>query len=267
MSFACSLTRVSEDGPVLTVSLHRPEVKNAFNAELIRELTDVAAYVDSRAEVRLVVLRGEGTAFCAGGDLNWMRASLGLSREENLEDARRLSRMLRAIDGIAKPVVGLVHGAAIGGGVGLAAVCDHVVAERGTTFSLSEARLGLIPAVIGPFVLAKIGLSHARSLVLSAVRFDAARALVAGLVHEIADGEAGLAAARTRLEKDFAQVGPEAAAAAKRFLREISDNRHDAAFADEHAATTLAALRVGKEAQEGIGAFLERREPSWRAKP
>ncbi len=261
-SFACKWTELSEDGPVLTVSLNRPDVKNAFNAELIRELTDLAAWIGTRAEVRLVFLRGNGTHFCAGGDLNWMRASLGLGEEENVADARALSLMLRSLDGLAQPLVGLVHGAAIGGGVGLVSVCDLAVAERATVFSLSEARLGLIPAVIGPFVLAKIGSSHARSLVLSAARFDAERAVRAGLVHEIADGADGLAAARTRIAAEFAEVGPEAAAAAKRFLREIAGR--DAAFADALAAKTLAALRVRPEAQEGITAFLERRKPSWR---
>jgi methylglutaconyl-CoA hydratase len=244
--------RVDRDGVVLRVTLARPERRNAFDAELIAEVTN--AFSDVR-DARAVVLTGEGPSFCAGADVEWQRASIDLSYEENVEDAMRLYRMLEAIDGCPAPVVCGVHGFALGGGSGLVACADVAIAAPDAVFGFSEVRLGIVPAVISPFVLAKIGES-ARRYFLTGERFSAETALRIGLVSEVAEN---LEVVTQSVVEDLLAGGPEAVRAAKRLVREPSYGSETARIA--------AARRTSEEGQEGLRAFLEKREASWRATP
>jgi methylglutaconyl-CoA hydratase len=250
---------------VMTVTLNRPEVRNAFNDRVIGELARAFGVDALEAKVRVVVLRGAGSVFCAGGDLQWMKSAADLGLEENYEDTRRLARMFAVLNECPKPVIGAIHGAAIGGGVGLASVCDIVLAVQGTQFSLSEVRLGIIPACIGPFVIAKIGASHARNFFMSAERFDAARAREIGLVHEVVADSAGLDAALAKTLANILQCGPNAMAAAKKLVLDLSWPERRAQHPEclDYVARMLAELRVSAEGQEGLRAFLEKRKPSW----
>ena len=250
---------------VLSVTLNRPEIRNAFNEQMIQELNQIFTQDVLKPEVRLVVLRGEGKVFCAGGDLNWMKKSIALTGEANRHDTRVLTHMFRAMNECPKPVIGVIQGAAIGGGVGLVSVCDWVIAESATQLSLSEVRLGIVPACIGPFVVSKIGASFARALFVSAERFDAKRALEIGLVHEVVTGEAALQASLERLLGNMLQCGPHAMETAKKLVLDLTWPEKRSAIADcyEYAAQTLADLRVLPEGQEGVRAFLEKRKPAW----
>ena len=255
------LKRTDESG-VPTVALARPDARNALNAGLIGELTRCFDEIADDDGVRVVVLTGEGRSFCAGAEVGYMRRTAEFSYEENVEDARRLAAMFAAVDGCPKPVVAKVRGAAIGGGVGLVAAADVAVAEEGTVFAFTEVRLGILPAVISPFVARKIGHSHSRALFLTGERFDATRARTMGLVHEVvAEGDLdGAVAGKTG---QLLAGGPDALAATKRLLREIWGSSPDEAA--ETTARLIAELRTGEEGQEGLGAFLEKREPGWRA--
>ena len=262
--------KLSDDQRILHVRINRPEVRNSFNEELIADFQTVFSALSSsdRGElekVRAVVLRGEGPAFCGGGDLNWMKNSLNLSHDENVRDCQNLTHMFNTMDRCPVPVIGLVHGFAIGGGVGLVSVCDHVIAADSTVFSLSEVKLGLIPACIGPFVIAKIGVSQARSLFVSGERFKADKALKINLVHEIC-AESELDARGEQVARQVAEGGPVAVAAAKFLIHTLSRDlvREDFSKSMEFAAAELAQLRVLPEAQEGVRAFLEKRAPEWR---
>jgi methylglutaconyl-CoA hydratase len=226
------------------VTIAKPARRNAFDAELIRLLTEAFADV---GDVRVVVLGGDGESFCAGADVEWQRSSIDLSYEENVEDALRLYRMCETIDRCTVPVVARVQGYALGGGAGLVACADVAIAAPDATFGFSEVRLGIIPAVISPFVLPKIG-AHARRYFLTGERFTAADALRIGLVHEIA---ADLEAAVERVAADVLVSGREAVRAAKKLLRERPTG--------EETARIAARLRSGDEGQEGLRAFLERR--------
>jgi methylglutaconyl-CoA hydratase len=246
------------------VTLARPEVRNAFNADLIEQLHDVFTRITAADDVRAVVLAGEGKVFCGGADVNWMRASLDLTFEANLADAERMSDMFRAIDNCSKPVIARIHGAALGGGAGLAAACDLAIAADDTIFGFTEVKLGIIPATISPFVLAKIGASHARALFLTGERFDAGRAKAIGLVHEVVPaGE--LDAAVDRRLAEFRTSGPEAVGAAKLLVRRVLDHGYD----ESRAITTqaIARQRVTPEGQEGLRAFLDHRPPSFAQHP
>jgi methylglutaconyl-CoA hydratase len=253
--------KADRKGEVLELRLFRPQVKNAFNPELIRELSAAVMAAKSETGLRLIVLRGEGGTFCSGGDLNWMQASLAFTPEENLRDAGDLYALFEAIDTSRVPVVGVIEGFALGGGVGLVAVCDYALALRGAQFSLSEVRVGLVPACIGPFLLRKIGPSHARALFLSSERFDADRALAIGLVHEVAADNAALEAALTRLTGSILSASPQALAVAKEFLRSLGRIPYEAQ--GPLAVKTLADIRVTPQAQEGLKAFLAKRKPDW----
>jgi methylglutaconyl-CoA hydratase len=258
---------VERDGPgdaVARVTFSRPEVHNAFNAELIGELRNAfRRLADEPADrLRAVVLSGSGPSFCAGADVTWMRASLGLSREQNEQDAMVMAEMFDAIDRCPAPVIARVHGAALGGGMGLCAVSDLVVAEAGTRFGFTETRLGILPSVISPFVIAKIGESHARALFPGGRRFDATRALRIGLVHEVVEGEAALDAAVESAISDLMAAGPTAARAAKAIIREVRGLPHESTR--WHTARRIASQRTSAEGQEGLRAFLEKRDPSWR---
>lgn len=255
-----TLTKKLERG-VMTVSLNRSDVRNAFNDELILDLQKTFEEIELNKEVRVVILRGVGQVFCAGGDLKWMKNSLNLSERDNLADTRCLVKMFDTLNRCSKPVVGLVHGAAIGGGVGLVSICDYVVASKETLFSLAEVRVGIIPACIGPFVMAKIGETHARAYFVSAERFDATRAKEIGLVHEVVQTPSELTTAAQRIIGNLLQGGPQAIAAAKKLIQGLKERDHAENL--EFVAKTLAELRVTSEGQEGLKAFLEKRKPNW----
>jgi methylglutaconyl-CoA hydratase len=224
-----------------------------------------AAEHQDLTNVRVVVLQGEGPAFCGGGDLNWMKRSLTLSHEENLEDCLKLTKMFHTMDQCPVPLIGLVHGFAIGGGIGLVSVCDHVIAAEDTTFSLSEVKLGLIPACIGPFVIAKIGVSQARSLFVSGERFKGEKAQRVNLVHEVCK-ESEMEARAAKVIANILEGGPRAIEAAKFLVHTLSRELVGKDFQKslDFAAAELAQLRVQAEAQEGVTAFLEKRSPKWR---
>jgi methylglutaconyl-CoA hydratase len=260
-----SLRVTRDDRGVLTVALDRPEVRNAFNEAVIAELSAVFSGEALQPETRIIVLRGEGRSFCAGGDLNWMRKAIEFDYSENLKDTRELAQMFASMNECPKPVLGAIHGHAIGGGVGLVSVCDVAIATADTQFSLSEVRLGIVPACIGPFVIAKIGPSQARCLFVSAERFNAARAKEIGLVHEIVSDAAALDEAVERMVSNMLQCGPNAMSVAKRLVLELSWPERRAQHPDplEYVAKTLSDLRISAEGQEGTRAFLEKRKPSW----
>jgi methylglutaconyl-CoA hydratase len=245
--------RIERDGDVLRVTLARPETRNAFDAALITELAE--AFVDV-GTARAVVLAGDGPSFCAGADVEWMRASADLGVDENVADANALRRMLEAIDACPAPVVAVVHGHALGGGVGLVACSDVVVADRETVFAFSEVKLGIVPAVISPFALRKIGESAARRYFVTGERFDAATALRIGLVHEVSDDRR---AALDGVLDELRTAGPRAARHAKRLVLERPDG--------PETARRIAERRTSDEGQEGLHAFLERRRPSWAVEP
>ncbi|HTJ28452.1 MAG TPA: enoyl-CoA hydratase-related protein [Candidatus Limnocylindria bacterium] len=255
--------RLTRDGGRATVTLHRPAVRNAFNAELIAALHDGFVALARDESVRVVVLDGEGPAFSAGADVGWMRDALALSEAENVRDAEAFSEMYRAIDRCPKPVVAKVHGAVLAGGIGLCAVADAVVAHEETIFGFTETKLGIIPAVIAPFVLAKIGVSHARRLFLTGERFDADRAQAIGLVHEVVHGDA-LDGTVDAIVEEFETAAPGAVVAAKRLIAEVRSVSYD--DSRELTARAIAAQRVGAEGQEGLRAFLERRTAAWIAR-
>jgi methylglutaconyl-CoA hydratase len=249
------------------VILARPGVHNAFDATLIAELRATFAGLarEGPTELRAVVLAGDGPSFCAGADVAWMRAALALDVEGNEQDAMAMAEMFEAIDVCPAPVVARVHGAALGGGMGLCAVADLVIAESGTRFGFTETRLGILPSVISPFVVAKIGESHARALFPGGRRFDAVRAQRIGLVHEIVEGEAALDAAVDAAIADILAAGPTAARAAKAIVREVRGLGHGSS--KWHTARVIARQRTSEEAQEGFRAFTEKRSPAWQPRP
>lgn len=253
--------RVRAEGSVARVTLARPDVHNAFDDAMIAELTAAAAALAADPAVRVVLLEGDGKSFCAGADLNWMRRMVDYGDVENLRDAEALARMLETWNDLEKPTVGRIHGAAMGGGAGLTAVLDVAVAADSTVFAFSEARLGILPAVISPFVTGKIGVSAARALFLTGERFPATRAREIGLVHDVVpdaslDGAVDAAVAR------LLEAGPEAQARIKRLLPHLAGRTP--AEARPATARAIADARASAEGQEGIRSFLERRVPSWR---
>jgi methylglutaconyl-CoA hydratase len=259
-----SITRRDDEPGVLRVSINRPEVRNAFDETVIAALTAVAKDAAQDATLRAVVLSGEGAAFCAGADLGWMMKAVAYTRQDNLRDAEDLARMLELLDALPVPLIGRVHGAALGGGVGLVAVCDIVVAADDAVFAFSEAKLGILPAVISPYVLAKIGASAARELFLTAARFDATRAREVGLVHRVAP-LAALDHIVAGYVSEILTSAPTAVAAAKDLIRKIHGSRP----AEVIGVTTsrIAEQRVTDEGQEGMRAFLEKRKPNWIRRP
>ena len=251
---------VSSAGGVARVTLARPDVRNAFNAQTIAELSAAFGELDGRSDVRAIVLAGEGKAFCGGADVNWMRASLDLTHERNVADAKAMSAMFRTIDRCSKPVVARIQGAALGGGCGLAAVCDVVVAAVDAVFGFTETKLGIVPAVISPFVLAKIGATNARALFLTGERFDARRAQRIGLVHEVI-ATVELDTEVERVLDELHGASPTAVAVAKRLIVDVGNAQYDATL--DLTAEVIAAQRTSEEGQEGLRAFLERRPASW----
>jgi methylglutaconyl-CoA hydratase len=255
--------RRTEEGPVATVILARPDAHNALNAELIDELTRCFEEISDDERVRVVVLAGEGRSFCAGADVGYMRKTATFSYEENLEDARRLAIMFWTIDECPKPVVAKVHGTAMGGGAGLLAVADVVMADSEAGFAFSEVRLGIAPATIAPFVVRKIGVSHARSLFLTGERFGAERAREIGLAHEVVSSE-GLDAAVDEKVAELLRGGPVAQATLKGLLRRLETT--EPMEAPGLTARVISELRTGEEGQEGLAAFMEKRDPRWRSR-
>jgi methylglutaconyl-CoA hydratase len=241
--------RVDRDGPILRVTLAKPERRNAFDAELIAELRQ--AFTDV-GDTRVVLLSGEGESFCAGADIEWQRSAIDLSFDENADDAMRLFAMMKAIDDCPAPVVARIQGYALGGGSGLAAAVDIGIAAEDAVFGFSEVKLGIIPAVISPFVLPKIGDSAARRYFLTGELFDAQAALRIGLVHEVAPD---LDATVEGVVGELLTSGPQAVREAKRLIRMRPQG--------EDTAQLAARLRASEEGQDGLRAFLERRKPSW----
>jgi len=260
MAFTHLLAR--RDGAVEHLTLNRPDVRNAFNEEMIAELGAWAAARHADLTVRAAVLRGAGPVFSAGGDLSWMARTADYTRDQNLRDAEALAQMYSRLDTLPFALIGCVHGAALGGGSGLAAVCDIVIAARNAVFGFTEVRLGIVPAIISPYVVAKIGQSAARELFLTGTRFSAERAREIGLVHTVIEpGE--LEDEARRVVDSVLACGPQAVAAAKALIR------HAAGGASPRtaglAAEVLADARGSDEGQEGLRAFLEKRRAAWRA--
>ena len=249
-----------QDG-VATVTLNRPEIHNAFDEALIAKLTETFVALDDDGDVRIIVLAGAGRSFCAGADLNWMKRMAAFGQDENLRDATALAAMLRALYALSKPTIARVHGAAYGGGVGLIAACDIAVAVPEATFALTEAKLGLIPATIGPYVIEAIGARQARRYFLTAERFGAAEALRIGLVHEVA----ALPQLDTRigdLVGALRVAGPSAQLECKALIRGVAHRPIDADVISGTAGH-IAAVRASPEGKEGVAAFLGKRRPAW----
>jgi methylglutaconyl-CoA hydratase len=253
-------TRRDDEPGILRITLNRPEVRNAFDEEVIASLTRLARDAAGDAALRGIVLSGAGPVFCAGADLAWMMKAVAYSRQDNLRDAEDLARMLELLDSLPVPLVGCVQGAALGGGAGLIAVCDIVVAADDAVFAFSETKLGILPAVIAPYVLAKIGTSAARELFVTGARFGAARARELGLVHRVVPAAAIDETVDSYL-REILTSAPTAVAAAKDLIREIHHSRP----AEVIGVTTsrIADQRVSADGQEGMRAFLEKRKPRW----
>ena len=246
---------------IALLALARPERHNAFDDALIAELTSALRSLDTDPGVRAVVLLGHGGSFCAGADLNWMKKMAGYGRAENLADAAALAEMLRALDRLSKPTIARVHGAAYGGGVGLVACCDIAIAAQGATFALSEAKLGLIPATISPYVIEAIGARMARRYFLTGERFDAAEAYRIGLVHDIVL-QGDLDNRINELLGALVVAGPAAQAESKALIRAVAQRPIDASVIADTAAR-IARVRSTPEAKEGVAAFLGKRRASW----
>ncbi|HEX7813437.1 MAG TPA: enoyl-CoA hydratase/isomerase family protein [Burkholderiales bacterium] len=246
---------------VATVRMNRPDVHNAFDDVLIAELTAELRRLDQAPEVRVIVLAANGKSFSAGADLNWMKRMAHYSEAENLRDAVALAGLMRTLHGVHKPTVARVQGPAFGGGVGLVACCDIAVAATEALFSLSEVRLGMIPSVISPYVVAAIGERAAHRYFLTAERFNAEEAKRMGLLHEVVSADK-LDESVAGMAEHLLKGGPKALAAAKKLIADVSRHPIDDALSEE-TARRIAAIRVGAEGREGIAAFLEKRKPDW----
>jgi len=251
---------VTEEGPVARVMLARPQVRNAFNEVVIAELTNVYRALGKKESIRVIVLTGEGSAFSAGADLHWMRKMAKFTFEENLEDARALADMMETIYTTPKATIARVNGPAIGGGVGLVASCDITIASTDAFFSLSEVRVGLVPACIAPYVIRRVGEMHAREYFMNGKRFDAVRASEIGLVNRAVSPEK-LDEEVNGWVKDFLHCGPNAIASCKELISRSS--KETIAEVKDFTAHMIADLRVSDEGQEGISAFFEKRKPNW----
>jgi methylglutaconyl-CoA hydratase len=252
--------QIQRDGPVDHLILNRPEVRNAFNDEMIHELAAWAEGARADSSLRAVVLSGAGATFCAGADLTWMSSMVRYSLEDNVRDAMAASAMFDAFNTLPVPVIGRVHGAALGGGCGLVAICDIVVAEDSALFGFTETKLGILPAIIAPFALAKIGVSAARELFLTGMRFSAARAREIGLVHAVTDPTA-LDERVQQYVRELLTASPTAIARAKGLLQQIAGR--PPADVRELTCRTIADQRVSPEGQDGMRAFLEKRKAGW----
>ena len=252
--------QITQSGPLTHVVLSRPEVRNAFNETLIEELTAWAESVRPGGASRVAILSGAGKTFCAGADLAWMSKMVGYSTEDNVRDAQTLARMFQALNEVPIPLIGRIHGAALGGGAGLAAICDIVVAAEDALFGFTEAKLGILPAVISPYSVAKIGQSAARELLLTAARFSAGRAREIGLVHSVVP-EGELDAAIDAIVAELLTSAPEAVAGAKALIANVAGKEPWSVAT--LTAETIARHRVAPEGQQGMRAFLEKRKAPW----
>ncbi len=251
---------IEKKGPVSTIWLNRPEVRNAFNEQVIGELSEIFSVLPQDEETRVVILGGKGKVFSAGADLNWMRSMVGASEEENYQDARKLADLLALIDACPKITIARVQGAALGGGMGLASVCDIVIAEKEAKFGFTEVRLGLIPAVISPFVIKKIGPSWARRSFVTGETFCGEAARGVGLVHDLVDADE-LDARVEKIAQEALKASPTAVKECKKLLARITPTASGDLF--KETAEWIARLRVSEEGQEGTAAFLEKRPPQW----
>lgn len=253
-------TQLVYTGSVVTVTLNRPDLHNAFTGEMIAELQTTFVQLGADARVRAVVLTGAGSSFCAGADLAWMRRSLDLTRDENLADAQRLATMYEVIATLPKPVIGRVNGAAVGGGAGLVACCDIVVAAERAKFGFSEVKLGLVPAIIARYVVPKIGASHAQALFVSGRRFDAGHAQRIGLVHDVVP-DSKLDGVVQLVVEDVLTSAPAAIGHAKQLIRAALTLPEEEL--SRYSVAAIADARTSPEGQEGLRAFIEKRKPSW----
>ena len=244
-----------------TITLNRPEVHNAFHEILVAQLTELLHSMGKNDNIRVVVLAASGQSFSAGADLNWMRRMADYSRQENYKDAMKLATLMQTLDELPKPTIAKIQGPAFGGGVGLIACCDIAVAAQGVVFSLSEVKLGLIPAVIGPYVIRAIGAREARRYFLSGEQFDAQEAYRIGLLHEIVKAKA-LDDAIKKLAASLCQGGPKAQVAAKRLIQAIEKTPINNSLMHD-TSQRIADIRASKEGKEGLNAFLEKRKPDW----
>ena len=260
MSKLFKTVRLDIAAGVARVTMNRPDIRNAFNDTMITELRQAFAAINEDPSVRVVVLTGEGKAFCAGADLHWMRKVVNYTYEQNYEDSLNLARLMREVYDCPRPVVGRINGPAIGGGTGLVAVCDIPVAADGAVFSFSEVKIGLVPACISPYVLKRVGERYGREYFLTGERLTAAKALQCGLVNRVVAPE-DLDTAVDEVVGNLLTSGPEALATCKRMVRMVGDQDLDAA--GPATAEMIARLRMSEEGQEGMAAFLERRKPAW----
>lgn len=250
------------DGPLGIVTLNNPEKHNAFDDVLIADLTAAFQSLDTNTAVRAVILSAVGKSFSAGGDLNWMKRVAAYSQTDNLRDATALGKLMSTLHGLSKPTIARVQGAALGGGVGLVACCDIAVGTLNASFSLSEARLGLIPAVISPYVIAAIGERAAHRYFLTAERFDAAEAFRLGLLHELAADDNAMDDKINDIVTALLLSGPQAITESKHLIGAVANQRIDAAVIDD-TAQRIARVRASAEGKEGVGAFLEKRKANW----
>ncbi|RMX10399.1 enoyl-CoA hydratase/isomerase family protein [Allofranklinella schreckenbergeri] len=254
--------RITTEGHIATVTLNRPDVRNAFNDEVIAELTQAFGELGQRADVRAIVLAAEGKAFCAGADLNWMRRMADYTREENLADAGKLAEMLRVIYECPKPTIARVQGDVYAGGMGLVAACDMAVAVEGAGFCLSEVKLGLIPATISPYVIRAMGPRAAHRYFLTAERFDAQEALRTGFIHAIVPDAATLDAKVAELCAALSSASPNAVRECKKLVQDVAERPIDAALIAQ-TVQGIADIRASAEGKEGVQSFLQKRKPQW----
>lgn len=247
---------------IVTITLTRPEVHNAFNDELIEQLTAKALEMKNDSSIRLMVLTGEGKSFCAGADLNWMKKMKDYTSEENFKDSVALHGLFDSLNNLPFPVIGKVNGAALGGGAGLIAVCDYVIACKSAKIGFTESLLGLVPAVISPFVVAKIGQSNARAYFMSGEIFMAQKAQEIGLVHQVVPLD-DLESAFEKVIEKFLKAGPSAAREAKQLIKGIFEHAGNSEDVKNFTCKTISRVRISDEAQEGMNALLEKRKASW----
>jgi methylglutaconyl-CoA hydratase len=255
------MLKVETDKHIGRITLDRPDVHNAFNDDLIRLVTEAFTDLGGRHEIRVIILAGYGKSFCAGADLNWMKRMVQYSHEQNVEDARALGGMFLAIAKCPKPVIARIHGAALGGGAGLAAACDIAVAVESAQFGFTEVKLGILPAVISPFVLARIGTARAREFFITGERFLAAVAQNIGLVQHVVAHESALDALIDSKISQILTSAPQAVAAAKELVFGVAARTLEASL--DYTAETIARIRASEEGQAGMKAFLERQKPPW----
>jgi methylglutaconyl-CoA hydratase len=255
------MLKITEENQIALVSLNRPDVRNAFNQEMIQQLTETFNQFSARNDLRAIVLSGEGKAFCAGADLNWMKSMVQYDLTQNLEDSGRLFAMFEAIWNCPIPVIGLVHGAAFGGALGLMAACDYVIAEENSQLCFSEVKIGLVPAVISAFILKKCAAGAVSHLMISGKIFKPQEVFGTGLVHEVAP-DAHLAAAIAQVVRHFEVAGPEAVRETKKLIRKLANVSWSEAKAE--TCRVIAERRMSTEGQEGLKSFLEKRNPNWK---